>query len=209
MSALKLTKLWVQKAITSSALYGRALCPFANKTVNSVPSKLRISLSSSISEDDLLAEVKSEIGMLIPADSSQPPHETTLLVVPQMFERNYHDMIKFSWKIMEAINSEESYMQKVQVVTFHPVAVTSLMALEAPEEGHEYAIRSPHPTFHLLREEDILDVIKNSNYPQPELIPNRNSAMLQELGADECKKRFHSLFVDAGVSTDGSCFNEN
>jgi uncharacterized protein len=197
-AALNVTKLWVSKAITSSVLYGRALCPFANKTVNSTPSKLKLTLSSSSCEDTLLSELKTELGLLFPVDGSSPVHETTLLVVPHMFEKNYRDMIRFSWKIMEAINTDKRYFEKAQVVNFHPHAVTSLMAMEAPEQGHEYAIRAPYPTFHLLRESDLLNVIQNSGYPQPELIPNRNAALLQELGADECKRRFESLRAEAG-----------
>lgn len=201
MAVLNVTKLWVSKAITSSALYGRALCPFAKKVVDSTPSRLKISVSSSVNEDDLLAEVKSELNSLFPPDPSTVQHHTTLLVAPNLFQNNYRSMIHFSWKIMEAINSDARYQQKLQVVTFHPAAVTSLLAMDAPAEAFEYALRAPHPTFHLLREEDILDVVQNSNYPQPELIPYRNAALLRELGADECEQRFKSLLSEAEADT--------
>lgn len=79
------------------------------------------------------------------------------------------------------------------MVNFHPEAVHSLYATGAMEDGSEYSIRSPLPTFHFLREEDILAAVGDARYPEPELIPERNAAALRKLGPDECRRRLASL----------------
>ena len=56
---------------------------------------------------------------------------------------------------------------ELQVVLFHPRAVHSLyeQADCGRESATNYSIRSPYPTFHFLRERDILAAI-TSGYPQ-------------------------------------------
>ena len=85
-------------------------------------------------------------------------------------------------------------MCAVKVVNFHPEAVHSLYSASALEDGSSFSIRSPLPTFHLLREEDVLAAVAHSGYPQPELIPARNAVSLSELGEAECRRRFQGLF---------------
>jgi len=81
----------------------------------------------------------------------------------------------------------------LQVVNFHPAAVHSLYSQSALEDGSDFSIRSPLPTFHLLREEDVLAAVADSGYPSPELIPTRNAVALRSLGAAECQQRFLGL----------------
>ena len=86
----------------------------------------------------------------------------------------------------------------VKVVTFHPKAVHSLYSLDGAEDGGEFSIRSPHPTFHLLREADVLAAV--AGYSRPELIPSRNAAALRNLGPAECGRRFQSLYLPAAAA---------
>lgn len=191
--AEKIARRWLMEAIVSKKLYGRALCPFAASVVNS--KKLRMNICDSTHEDILMTTVEKELTLLCPdkTEHTIDKPETTLIVVPHLFHNNYRSMIHFSWKIMDYISSSEHYREKMQVVNFHPNGMHSLFSeIDCPSD---YTIRSPYPIFHLLREEDILKAV-NSSYPQPEEIPSRNSMMLQDLGIDECRKRFDSLSND-------------
>lgn len=82
----------------------------------------------------------------------------------------------------------------VQVVNFHPKAVHSLYSMNGAEDGCDFSIRSPHPTFHLLREADVLAAVTGP-YAAPELIPTRNAVALRKIGPVECEKRFQTLYI--------------
>uniref|UniRef100_A0A6S8AQ17 Uncharacterized protein n=1 Tax=Aplanochytrium stocchinoi TaxID=215587 RepID=A0A6S8AQ17_9STRA len=75
----------------------------------------------------------------------------------------------------------------VQIVLFHPFGVHSMYTLESNLEPKAYAIRSPFPTFHILREKDIMKGVKGGLYASPELIPAKNSIHLSEI--DELNSR--------------------
>jgi uncharacterized protein len=186
-----LARKWLMEAIVSKKLYGRALCPFAASVVHT---GLRVSVTDAKTNEDLLKTVEEELQLIYPCNNilpSRKPPETTILIVPHMFNGNYRSMIHFSWKIMEIISSSESYQGKLQVVNFHPEGAHSLFAVD-DENPADYTVRSPMPIFHFLREEDILKAVQSS-YPQPDEIPSRNAKLLHELGIDEVRKRFDSL----------------
>ena len=79
-------------------------------------------------------------------------------------------------------------------MNFHPKAVRSLYQ-QGAGDGSEYSIRSPYPTFHLLKESDVLEAVTDSGYPDPEQIPSRNAAILRKIGPAECYRRFNSLIA--------------
>lgn len=83
----------------------------------------------------------------------------------------------------------------MQVVNFHPEAVHSLYEQNGAANATDYTIRSPYPTFHLLRESDVLTAIAGS-YPSPELIPSRNAVALRGIGSRECARRFQSFYTN-------------
>lgn len=91
----------------------------------------------------------------------------------------------------------------LQVVLFHPKAVHSLYGEQPPTaDGGEggaaadFSIRSPFPTFHFLRESDIMAAV-TSGYPQPEQIPGRNARKLAALGSARLRAQWQALVVDA------------
>ena len=187
------TRKWLMQAIVSKNMYGKALCPFASSVVNR--NGLRLSICNERDESKLLDCVKSELNLIYPALTSvntESSPETTLIVVPHMFENSYRSMIHTSWKIMEIVSSVDRFKGRVQVVNFHPQAVHSLFS-EMPDNPSDYTIRAPYPVFHLLREEDILKAVQSS-YPSPEEIPSRNAKHMYELGIHACQRRFQGLF---------------
>eukprot|EP00602_Paraphysomonas_sp_CaronLab_P004322 CAMPEP_0185031068 /NCGR_PEP_ID=MMETSP1103-20130426/18323_1 /TAXON_ID=36769 /ORGANISM="Paraphysomonas bandaiensis, Strain Caron Lab Isolate" /LENGTH=97 /DNA_ID=CAMNT_0027566441 /DNA_START=240 /DNA_END=533 /DNA_ORIENTATION=- len=89
---------------------------------------------------------------------------------------------------------DTSHLQgRVQVVNFHPLAQAQLYG---PSDAADYKNRSPFPTFHLLREEDIMKAVEQSRYPNIEKIPSRNSVFLRDMGLHEVKRRFDTLVAD-------------
>lgn len=208
-SVLSHTKKWVDLAIASPKLYGRALCPFAGGPVKSNPSKLQISISTATNEAELLNEVINELEIILPKPSAfggnvnenacnfddhanKDRPETTLLVVPNQFKNDYRKMIHFSWKIMSFISDNKHLYQQAQVVNFHPQALHNLMNMGSLPDPADYTIRSPYPTFHFLREIDIMKAV-TSNYPGVDSIPTRNALLLREMGIENVLKKYETL----------------
>jgi len=92
----------------------------------------------------------------------------------------------------------------VLLVLFHPRAVHSLYddPRDDVAECKAYALRSPHPTFHLLRQKDILAGV-TGGMPSPELIPERNSARLQKMGIEALRKIWGPLLPPAAAPGGG------
>mmetsp|Transcript_10085 Transcript_10085/g.15785 ORF Transcript_10085/g.15785 Transcript_10085/m.15785 type:complete len:84 (+) Transcript_10085:296-547(+) len=61
----------------------------------------------------------------------------------------------------------------------------------------DYALRSPHPTFHFLREKDVLAALQ-SGYPNPEEIPARNAVKLDQVGLAELRRGWAEMKEEGG-----------
>ena len=113
-----------------------------------------------------------------------------------------HSQVHASWDVQQAI-VEAGLETSVQVVLFHPKAVHSLYGeQQANADGDNdasggeaatcFSIRSPFPTFHFLRERDIMAAV-TSGYPQPEEIPGRNARKLAALGSARLRAQWQAL----------------
>jgi hypothetical protein len=72
----------------------------------------------------------------------------------------------------------------VQLASFHP----RYRFRDAPaDDPGNYTNRSPHPMFHLLREDSLEQAL--ANYPAPEAIPQRNLERLRQMGLEELELR--------------------
>lgn len=115
---LRLTRRWLDRAVVSGDMFGRPLCPFANKPWRD--GKVKIAVFEGSCQEELLLAVCRELSVLFPAGNaavpvqSHPP-ETTLVVSPQLFREDYRSMIHFSWRIMDFISSKDHLVEKVQV----------------------------------------------------------------------------------------------
>ena len=67
-------------------------------------------------------------------------------------------------------------------------AYSSLM----DDDAADFAVRSPFPTIHLLRERDVMAALKA--YPDAEGIPQRNAARLRDQGAEACARRLEAVY---------------
>ncbi|CAD7967179.1 unnamed protein product [Amoebophrya sp. A25] len=60
------------------------------------------------------------------------------------------------------------------------------------EDPRNFTIRSPFPTYHLLRESDVLAAVQ-SGYPQPEEIPARNAARFRKKGLKVLREEWRGI----------------
>ena len=101
------------------------------------------------------------------------------------------------------LTSPETNPKSLTIVNFHPKATHSLYATSSfgdydgkvQEDPKSFTIRSPYPTIHLLRESDILKVVQENVYPNPELIPDNNARKLEALGIT----RVQEIWKEVGV----------
>jgi hypothetical protein len=80
----------------------------------------------------------------------------------------------------------------LQVVNFHPQALHDLYTEGSTPDASNFSVRSPHPTFHLLREEDLLKA-GLSYGPKIDDIPEKNADKLRGMGYGECEKVWKEL----------------
>ncbi|WP_173238454.1 DUF1415 family protein [Legionella antarctica] len=153
------------------------LCPFAKGPVNK--GTLRVAVSNTSKKAQALEDLMTEIKYL----DNHPEVETTLLVFANSFKLffTYLDFVDIAERLLQ----EQDYEGVYQLATFHP---DYYFADSEPEDISNYTNRSPYPMVHLLREDNLEKAI--SAYGDTEIIPQRNSATLHELGLEKIKKIF-------------------
>jgi hypothetical protein len=114
------------------------------------------------------------------------------------FIANYMDFVRLSWTVQEQAVGEQ-YSNLVQLVLFHPLATHQTYGNEVDNPA-DYTIRSPYPTIHLLRQEDVLKVVQGG-YPDLEYLPSRNKAKLIQQGIQTCQERLQQTYS----SSSGCC----
>ncbi len=167
------------------------LCPFAPPVRQ--PPKLRLFVSNASCHDDIIEEVATEANLLVGDEpqcdaqkESQP--ETTLIVLdhdecPSL--KNFHDLVRLSWRVQEEAINIHGYGDDLQIVLFHPKAKHDTYTEQDGDDAADYTIRSPFPTIHLLRQKDVMDAI-TSGYRDLEGLPSRNKAKMRQQGTDRC-----------------------
>ncbi len=171
----KATRQWLEEIVI-----GLNLCPFARKEL--VNNRVRFVVSEAESEEGLLMALQAELRFL----DEHPNTETTLLVHPGMLTDfdDYNEFLSAADSLLELLELDGIY----QVASFHP---DYLFAGTEPEDAENYTNRSPFPMLHLLRESSITRAVEN--HPDPDAIPERNIALMEELGADEMRQRLSRI----------------
>ena len=75
----------------------------------------------------------------------------------------------------------------LQVATFHP---DYLFEDSTEDDPANWTNRSPFPTLHLLREDNVTEAV--DQHPAPEAIPKRNVALVRDMGLNE----IHDLWTE-------------
>lgn len=171
----KATRQWLENVVI-----GLNLCPFARKEL--VNNRIRFVESPADSEEGLLLELQQELRFL----HEHPETETTLLVHPGVLTDfdDYNDFLAAADGLLEHLELEGVY----QIASFHPAY---RFAGTGPDDAENYTNRSPFPMRHLLREASVERAL--DAYPDPGSIPERNIALMQEIGADEMHQRLSRI----------------
>lgn len=168
-SAIIQVRNWVE-----SVVVGLDLCPFARSVL--VDDRIRFAASDATSEEQLLMDLHDELKRLVEDNSV----ETTLLIHPGVLQEfdAYNQFLDFADSLLADMGMEGEY----QIASFHP---HYQFHDTDPDDVGNYTNRSPHPMLHLIREASLEKAI--ANYPNPELIPQRNIRRLEELGVKKIR----------------------
>lgn len=158
-----------------SLVVGLNLCPFAKKEL--LANRVRFNVTDSSNEEKLLAELNHELSIL-QSDSSI---ETTLLIHPYCLD----EFDQFN-RFLDHVDALLTYLNLngvFQVASFHP---HYRFAETGEDDLENFTNRCPYPVLHLLREESLERAIEG--HPDPENIPYRNIARLNQLGYEKVQQ---------------------
>lgn len=172
------TRRWLDRFVV-----GLELCPFARPLLGS--DQLRIAICEEADADALDRAFLLELDRL--QASSEEEIATTLLVFPCALE-DFGDYLAFLDRA-QALLEAGGLAGIVQLASFHP---HYRFQGEAEDAASQYSNRAPYPVIHLLRESMLTRVL--ADYPDPERIPQKNIATLEQVGSAELERRWRVLF---------------
>lgn len=158
------TKKWIADVVV-----GCNFCPFAGKELKN--DTIRYHVENSADRNVCLQVFIKECIYL----DNNLSAETTLIIFPNSFKQfdDYLDLVELAEKLLK----KEGYEGIYQVASFHPQYIFANAPLN---DAANYSNRSIYPMLHILREESIEKALKN--YPNPELIPDRNINFARKKG---------------------------
>jgi hypothetical protein len=181
-AVVEATRRWVEGTVV-----GLNLCPFAAAPVKA--GRIRYVVCPESEREGIYRAALNEFETLY--GLREEVAEASLLIVPHglaSFEV-YLDMLQ----TLEAVIPEAGLEGVFQVASFHPEYRFEGCDEEDPSN---YTNRSPYPMFHLIREGSLEQALRS--YPEPELIPERNMALLQEMGLEALQRRLSRCFEKGG-----------
>ena len=161
---------------------GLNLCPFARPVLGSA--QLRIAVCEAASDTALQTFFLTELDRL--QSTAESEIATSLLVFTGALASfdDYLDFLDHAQELVYLAGLEGV----VQLASFHP---DYQFEGEAENAASHYSNRSPWPTIHLLREDMLARALMD--FPDPEGIPQRNIATLDQLGTAELHKRWEAM----------------
>ena len=162
----KRVRAWVEKAVI-----GLNLCPFAKGVYGK--GQVRIVIDQSDNVHELTEQLRGQLLAL--ADTPAAQVDTTLLVVPTLFEDfgQFNDYLD----IAEALLDQLELVGELQIASFHP---KYQFADTDPDDISNYTNRAPYPILHLLREDSLDEAV--AQFPDASVIFERNIETVQRLG---------------------------
>ena len=164
---------------------GLNLCPYT-KGVRNRASALGVTVSSASTDESFADEISAEVTALVTGGGP----ETSLIVVPptspwgKALHEDYGSFLLLGWQVDELL-TELVPDQSVMQVLFHPLALRDLyVQTDDDDDPGEFAMRSPHPTVHLLRASDVQALPPN----HAAQVPTRNKATLAQLGISKLRE---------------------
>jgi hypothetical protein len=163
------TKKWIKDVVI-----GLNFCPFANKEYKNDTIRYQVSSSKDMSE--VMMQLFEECVFLDLNEETS----TTLLILSEGFQ-DFEEYL-FLVDLCEKLLRKQKYEGVYQIATFHPEYV---FEGEDPLDPANFTNRSIYPMLHLLREEQLEDAIEN--FPDTELIPEKNIEVARKLGLEKLK----------------------
>ncbi len=164
------TRQWVERLVVA-----HNLCPFAKREL--VAGSVRFCVTNAQDEAQLLLALSDELERL----NREPDIETTLLIHPRIL-RDFLDFNQFL-EACDQLLVQTSLDGVYQIASFHP---EYQFAGTQPQDAENYSNRSPYPMLHILREDSVARAV--ASHPDAEGIPDRNIAVLNQLGSKYLKK---------------------
>jgi hypothetical protein len=157
---------WVERIVVA-----HNLCPFASRELDA--GTVRFVVAVAEDEAQLLLALADELERL----NRDPDIETTLLIHPQVLQDflDFNQFLAACDKLLEQLSLDGVY----QIASFHP---DYQFAGTQPQDAENYSNRSPYPMLHILREDSVARAV--AGHPDVEGIPDRNIALLKELGSE-------------------------
>lgn len=177
VTSIKQTERWLKDWVIKLDL-----CPFAKYPFDQ--GRIRIIATQATDSDTLFRFVLEELDQLYHSDARDV--ETTLVVVDQSLSQ-FNQYLEFL-DLLEHVIVETGLEGEIQIASFHPNYCFEGVAEDDPSN---YTNRSPYPMFHLIREASLEQAVKH--YPDPEKIPERNIALLREMGLEEIRQRLKRI----------------
>ena len=180
LEIVEATRRWVEQVVVAFNL-----CPFAKREL--MKERVRFVVSKATDEATLLDELAHELALL----NVDQAVETTLLIHPQVLQDfyQYNDFLEAADELLVDMDLEGVY----QVASFHP---DYQFGGTEPDDVENYTNRSPYPMLHLLREDSLSQAI--DNYPEVDLIPERNIDCMNEQGLEKMQTLLNACLKGAG-----------
>ena len=158
------------------------LCPFASSVIAS--DGLRIAVCESDQLQQVAETFVAELELI--ERSPESAIATTILALPNAL-LDFEDYLSFIDNA-EALLEDSGNDSVIQLASFHPDYQFDGEALEAVSH---FTNRSPYPLIHFLRVDMMATAL--ATFPNPEAIPERNIATLEELGRPEIESRWNKF----------------
>ncbi len=169
-SIIQQTRCWLDTVVI-----GQNICPFARKERDA--GRIRFIVESSGRIETALQNLIYE-GQFLEQNSDT---ETTLFILENLAEdfNDYLDLLELANQLLIA----QGYEGILQLASFHP---DYCFADSEQDDPANYTNRSPWPMLHIIREASLEQALQN--YPNPELIPQRNIELCRNLGLEGMQK---------------------
>jgi hypothetical protein len=161
---VKATRKWVEQIVV-----GLNLCPWARAALDD--NLVNIKASKAENVDDLVEEIKNELVRL-----ASPACKETSIIVTETLLEDFDDY-------MDAVDRVESAIEELdldgvlQLASFHP---SYQFAGTKMTDAENWTNRSPFPSFHILKEDEVEKALQG--YSQPEQVYERNIRLMKEKG---------------------------
>jgi len=179
---------WLQRVVV-----GLNLCPFASRPLQD--NTLRIHVTDCRDQATLLQVLFDEILLL--QESPVQTIETSLLVLTNVLQ-SFDEFNQFL-DLSDQLLIDRGWQGVFQIASFHPQYCFHGVDTDSAEN---LTNRSPYPVLHIIREESLQRAL--AQYPNPEVIPQRNIKRMCSLSVEEKRLLFPYLFAQESVGFRGS-----